>query len=72
VPFNGTDQAPTPAEFEELVAQGKVHYFVGSGGGGFGGGFDGRGGKSSEISSWVAEDFTAQTVGNTTVHDLTS
>jgi hypothetical protein len=49
-----------------------VHYFVGSGGGGFGGGFDGRGGKSSEISSWVAEDFTAQTVGNTTVYDLTS
>jgi hypothetical protein len=67
--FNGTDQAPTLAEFQELVAQGKVHYFIGSGGGGGGGG---RGGTSSEISSWVAENFQAQTVGSTTIYDLTS
>ncbi len=67
--FNGTDQAPTLAEFQELVAQGKVHYFIGSGGGGGGGG---RGGTSSEISTWVAENFQAQTVGSTTVYDLTT
>ncbi len=35
--FNGTDPAPSLAEFQQLVAQGKVHYFVGSSGGGFGG-----------------------------------
>ncbi|MEV8373928.1 glycosyltransferase family 39 protein [Kribbella sp. NPDC056861] len=68
--FNGTDVAPTLAEFQEMVAQGKVHYFVGSGGGGFGGG--GRGGTSSEISTWVAENFTAQTVGSSTIYDLSS
>jgi len=68
--FNGTDPAPSLAEFEELVAQGKVHYFIGSGGGGFGG-RGGADGTSSEISAWVAANFEAQTVGNTTIYDLT-
>jgi 4-amino-4-deoxy-L-arabinose transferase-like glycosyltransferase len=68
--FNGTDAAPTLAQFQELVAQGKVHYFIGSGGGGFGGGRGG--GTSSEISTWVAENFQAQTVGSTTIYDLTT
>ncbi|GAA1554765.1 glycosyltransferase family 39 protein [Kribbella sancticallisti] len=67
--FNGTDAAPTLAEFQELVAKGKVHYFIGSGRGGFGGG---RGGTSSEISTWVAENFQARTVGSTTIYDLTT
>jgi 4-amino-4-deoxy-L-arabinose transferase-like glycosyltransferase len=67
--FNGTDAAPSLAQFQELVAQGKIHYFVGSGNtGGFGGN---RGGTSSEISAWVAANFQARTVGNTTVYDLT-
>ncbi|MFI6829266.1 ArnT family glycosyltransferase [Kribbella sp. NPDC050241] len=67
--FNGTDPAPSLAEFQDLVAQGKIHYFVGSGGGGFGGG---RGGTSNEIATWVAENYEAQTVGNTTIYDLTT
>jgi 4-amino-4-deoxy-L-arabinose transferase-like glycosyltransferase len=67
--FNGTDPAPSLAEFKELVAQGKVHYFIGGGGGGFGGG---RNGTSNEIATWVAENFQAQTVGSTTVYDLTT
>ncbi len=67
--FNGTDPAPTLSEFKELVAQGKVHYFIGSGGGGFGGR---RGGTSSDISTWVAENFQSQTVGSTTVYDLST
>nr|WP_229829925.1 glycosyltransferase family 39 protein [Actinoplanes ianthinogenes] len=74
--FNGTDPSPTLAQFKEYVAAGKIHYFIGGGGGGFGGGA-GRGGgsgsnDSSQIASWVAENFTAQTVGNTTVYDLTT
>lgn len=66
--FNGTDPAPSLAEFKELVAQGKIHYFIG-GSGGFGGG---RNGTSNEIATWVAETFQSQTVGNTTVYDLTT
>jgi 4-amino-4-deoxy-L-arabinose transferase-like glycosyltransferase len=68
--FNGTDPAPTLAEFQQLVAQGKIHYFV-AGGGGFGGG-PGGDGTSSEISAWVQENFAAQTAGTTTVYDLTT
>ncbi|MGW6280860.1 ArnT family glycosyltransferase [Kribbella sp. NPDC055071] len=67
--FNGTDPAPSLSEFQSLVAQGKVHYFIGSGGGGMMGGRDGA---SSEIATWVAANFKAQTVGNTTVYDLTT
>ncbi|MET9275333.1 glycosyltransferase family 39 protein [Kribbella sp. NPDC003557] len=67
--FNGTDPAPSLEEFQELVAQGKIHYFVGSGGGGMMGG---RNGTSSEIATWVSENFESQTVGNTTVYDLST
>jgi 4-amino-4-deoxy-L-arabinose transferase-like glycosyltransferase len=71
--FNGTDPAPSLAAFKELVAQGKVHYFVGSSGDGFGGGRGGgRGGTTSEISTWVSENFKAQTVGSTTIYDLST
>ncbi|TWD80125.1 4-amino-4-deoxy-L-arabinose transferase-like glycosyltransferase [Kribbella amoyensis] len=71
--FNGTDPAPTLAEFQQLVAQGKIHYFVGSGGGmgGMGGGM-GRVGTTSEIATWVQENFQSRTVGSTTVYDLTT
>jgi hypothetical protein len=64
--FNGTDPAPSLAEFQQLVALGKVHYFIGSGG------FGGRDGMSSDISTWVRENFQAQTVGGTTIYDLTT
>ncbi|HEY0619644.1 MAG TPA: glycosyltransferase family 39 protein [Kribbella sp.] len=71
--FNGTDPAPTLTEFQQLVAQGKVHYFIGSGeGGGFGGRGGGGNSTSSQISAWVAANFQAQTIGGTTVYDLTT
>jgi 4-amino-4-deoxy-L-arabinose transferase-like glycosyltransferase len=66
--FNGTDPAPSLGEFKQLVAQGKIHYFIGSGGGMMGG----RNGTSSEIATWVSENFQSQTVGNTTVYDLST
>src|SRR4051812_31517811 len=67
--FNGTDPSPTLAQFKQYVADGKIHYFVGSGGGNSNtGGSSG----SSAIAQWVAANFTATTVGNTTVYDLTS
>jgi 4-amino-4-deoxy-L-arabinose transferase-like glycosyltransferase len=65
--FSGTDNAPTLAQFEQLVADGKIHYFIGGGGGGPGG----AGGGSSAITSWVQAHFSSTTVGSTTVYDLT-
>jgi hypothetical protein len=70
--FNGTDPAPTLAQFEKYVAEGKIHYFI-AGSGGFGGGpGGGTSGDSSKITSWVESHFTAKTVGGTTVYDLTA
>lgn len=75
--FNGTDPAPTLAQFKQYVADGKIHYFIGGGmGGGMrgGAGTGGTGGSSdaTEIAAWVQETFTASTVGNTTIYDLTA
>ncbi|TDD57732.1 glycosyltransferase family 39 protein [Kribbella antibiotica] len=63
--FIGTDPTPSLSQFKELVAQGKVHYFISGNRGG-------RGGTSSEITTWVSQNFQTQTVGNTTVYDLTT
>ena len=32
--FNGTDPSPTLAQFQQYVAEGKIHYFIGGGIGG--------------------------------------
>ncbi len=73
--FNGTDPAPTLAQFEKYVAEGRIHYYIGGGGGFGGGGGLGGGGTSgsssaSQIASWVTTHFTAQTVDGVTVYDL--
>ncbi|MEU3303143.1 glycosyltransferase family 39 protein [Streptomyces sp. NPDC006678] len=70
--FNGSDPSPTLARFKQYVAAGKIHYLVASGGqdGGRGGGPGG--GTSSEISTWVEENFTKVTVDGTTLYDLTA
>jgi len=67
--FNGTDPSPTLAQFQQYVAEGKLHYFIG---GGTGGG-TGTGGSAAaqEIASWVEQNFAATTVGGVTVYDLT-
>ena len=67
--FNGSDPSPTLAEFQRLVQQGRIHYFIG--GGGFGRSMGGSS-ASSEIASWVESTFTATTVGGATVYDLTA
>ncbi|HEY3843087.1 MAG TPA: glycosyltransferase family 39 protein [Acidimicrobiales bacterium] len=68
--FNGTDPAPSLAQFEQYVAEGKIHYFIS--GGGAGGLGQGTGDVAATITSWVESHFTAQTVGGTTIYDLTS
>ena len=66
--FNGTDQAPTLAQFKTMVAAHEVHYFIGANGHTFGGGS----GDAAQITSWVESHFTKQTVGGETVYNLTS
>ena len=63
--FNGTDPWPTLAVFQQYVADGRIHYFIG---GRSGGGTS----DSSAITQWVESNFTATTVGGTTVYDLTT
>ncbi|WP_433198229.1 glycosyltransferase family 39 protein [Nocardia sp. CA-107356] len=72
--FNGSDPSPTLDQFEQYVADGKIHYFIGSGNrGGEDGGFGpGRSGTSAEISKWVEEHFTATEVDGVTLYDLTT
>ncbi len=61
--WSGSDPAPTLAEFQQYVADGKIGYYVPGGrGGGMGGG--------SEIATWVEANFTAVEVDGTTVYDL--
>ena len=69
--FNGSDPTPTLAQFKAWVVAHKIHYFIASGGGGFGNQMGGSN-VSSEITSWVESTFTAQTVDGTTVYDLSS
>jgi 4-amino-4-deoxy-L-arabinose transferase-like glycosyltransferase len=69
--FNGSDPSPTLAQFQQYVAEGKVHYFLGGSTGGRGG-QQGGSSSSSEIAAWVAANFTAETVGGATVYDLTA
>ena len=70
--FNGSDPAPTLDEFKAYVAQGLIRYYIASGGmgGGMGGMQMGGSSAASEIAEWVAQNYTAQTIGNTTVYDL--
>ena len=74
--FNGSDPTPTLAEFQQLVRQGKLHWFIGGmgtgGGMGMGGGPGGASGTSSAIASWVESTYTATTVGGVTMYDLSA
>ncbi len=67
--FNGSDATPTLAQFEQYVADGKVHYFISSNFGLPGGGQTGTG---TTISQWVQAHFTARTVSGVTLYDLST
>jgi hypothetical protein len=72
--FNGSDPYPTLEQFQQYVTDGEVHWYIAGGGamGGFGGGGQ-MGGSSAttEIQSWVEDNFTATTVDGVTLYDLT-
>ena len=64
--FNGTDPAPTLEQFQQYVADGKIHYFIA------GRMMQGETGSddAARIAAWVEANFTAQTVDGTTVYLL--
>ncbi len=69
--FNGTDPAPTLAEFEKLVSAGDIHYFISGGGIGPGGGNrTTTSNAASQIVAWVEAHFASTTVGGVTVYNL--
>jgi 4-amino-4-deoxy-L-arabinose transferase-like glycosyltransferase len=67
--FNGTDPFPTLAGFQQLVAEGRIHYFVGDAGRSNTG--SGGSDEAHRIGLWVQEHFAPVTIGGTTVYDLT-
>lgn len=76
--FNGTDPAPTLAEFQRLARQGRIHYFVGGDRGQAGARGTGPGTRAAsgsdaarQISAWVAANYTPTTLGGTVLYDLT-
>lgn len=71
--FNGTDPAPTLAQFQSDVAAGRIHYFIDApmmGPHGDSSGSD----AAARISDWVKANFAARVVGSggdsVTVYDL--
>ena len=66
--FTGGDNSPTLEQFQAYVKDGQVRYFIA-------GGRDRPGrdsASSSQITSWVEQNFTSTDVGGTTVYDLQS
>lgn len=68
--FNGTDPSPTLERFQQLVAQGQVHWFVGESGPG--GTESGGSDEAHRIADWVAATYTPTTVDGVTLYDLTT
>lgn len=64
--FNGTDPAPTLAQFQQLVSGGRIHYFIAARM------MQGSTGSdaAAEISAWVQANFAAETIDGTTVYLL--
>ncbi len=60
--FSGSDNAPTLAQLQALIAGGDLRFVAVGGGGGAGG--PGGGGSSSSISTWVTSACTAVNVGS--------
>jgi 4-amino-4-deoxy-L-arabinose transferase-like glycosyltransferase len=68
--WSGSDDAPTLAQFKQYVAEGKITYYVAGGQGG--GAQGGSTSSAAEILAWVSANYTAQTVGNSTIYNLAS
>ncbi|WP_138415332.1 ArnT family glycosyltransferase [Sinomonas gamaensis] len=64
--FNGTDPSPTLAQFQELVKEGRIHYFIGASL------MQGNSGSETarQITQWVESNYEGQTIGGATVYAL--
>jgi 4-amino-4-deoxy-L-arabinose transferase-like glycosyltransferase len=70
--FSGSDNSPTPAQFQHDVAAGQIHYFIRDDSDGPGTNHrDPSSGAAGQITRWVAANFVPQQVGDVTVYDLT-
>ncbi|MEU5262826.1 glycosyltransferase family 39 protein [Amycolatopsis sp. NPDC021455] len=67
--FNGTDPYPTLEQFQQYVAAGQIHYFLGEGMA-----MQGNSGSDAaqQIAEWVAAHFQSSTVDGVTVYNLTT
>jgi 4-amino-4-deoxy-L-arabinose transferase-like glycosyltransferase len=68
--FTGSDETPTPAQFQHWVTTGQVRYFVVAVSGPGGGRSARRGGVGQQISAWVVSHYRGRTIGGSTVYDL--
>ncbi|MFI6094700.1 ArnT family glycosyltransferase [Lentzea sp. NPDC051213] len=64
--FNGTDPAPTLAQFQEMVRNGQIHYYAAAQM------MRGESGSDAayEIAEWVTQNYIATTVGGATLYEL--
>jgi 4-amino-4-deoxy-L-arabinose transferase-like glycosyltransferase len=67
--FNGTDPYPTLEQFQQYVASGRIHYFLGEGMT-----MQGTTGSDAaqQIADWVTSTYQSTTVDGVTVYDLTA
>jgi 4-amino-4-deoxy-L-arabinose transferase-like glycosyltransferase len=66
--FNGTDPAPTLAQFKAIVRAHEIHYFIGADFSGSGTGSN----DAEKIAIWVEANFNSTTIGGTAVYDLSA
>jgi 4-amino-4-deoxy-L-arabinose transferase-like glycosyltransferase len=71
--FNGTDPAPTLAEFKSDVAAKQIHYFI-RGRSGMAGIFGHASGShdAADIAEWVQANFPSKRIDGVVVYDLTA
>jgi hypothetical protein len=69
--YNGTDPAPTLAEFQADVAAHRVHWFIAGGQRQPRGGAESSGShEAADIAAWVAATFTPQQIDGVTLYNL--
>jgi 4-amino-4-deoxy-L-arabinose transferase-like glycosyltransferase len=70
--FNGTDPAPTLDEFQQLVAERQIHYFIRSRLMTARPGHAPTGSRAAaDIAQWVQSNYPPITIDNVTIYDLT-
>jgi hypothetical protein len=69
--FNGTDPSPTLEQFQKLVSDKKIHYFIQAKMPGFMHRTSSGSRESADVSTWVTSHFPARSIDGVPVYDLT-